>query len=92
MGMEVKGNLWLQGEEGLMLGKGRATLLRQIEETGSIAEAARQMEMSYRRAWGMVKAMNEAAANPLVEKSTGGKKGGGARLTAEGKKLLGSFE
>ncbi|WP_040664436.1 winged helix-turn-helix domain-containing protein, partial [Nafulsella turpanensis] len=90
--MEVKGNLWLQGEEGLMLGKGRATLLRQIEETGSIAEAARQMEMSYRRAWGMVKAMNEAAANPLVEKSTGGKKGGGARLTAEGKKLLGSFE
>lgn len=90
--MEVRGNLWLQGAQGLMLGKGRAMLLRQIEETGSIAEAARQMEMSYRRAWGMVKAMNEAAETPLVEKNPGGKKGGGASLTAEGRKLLESFE
>lgn len=90
--MEVRGNLWLQGEQGLMLGKGRAMLLKQIEETGSIAEAARQMEMSYRRAWGMVKAMNEATDYPLVEKNPGGKKGGGAKLTAEGKKLLQSFE
>ena len=90
--MEVKGNLWIEGPGGLMLGKGRAALLQKIAATGSIAEAARLMQLSYRRAWAMVKAMNEAVEQPLVIKTVGGKKGGGAQLTPAGRELVKSFQ
>lgn len=90
--IQVNGSLWLETPEGLKIGKGRAMLLQKIDETGSIAEAARLLEMSCRRAWAMVKDMNMEAALPLVAKQNGGKNGGGAQLTATGKTMLGCYQ
>lgn len=49
------------------------------------------MEMSYRHAWELVDSMNRQAPNPLVEAATGGKGGGGARLTGEGEEAIRLF-
>jgi molybdate transport system regulatory protein len=70
------------------IGPGRADLLGAITRTGSISAAAREMKMSYRRAWLLVEAMNSAFRRPLVETLTGGEGGGGARVTKLGEEVL----
>jgi molybdate transport system regulatory protein len=73
---------------GAMLGPGKAELLERIRETGSIAAAGRQMQMSYKRAWMLVEEMNLAFADPLVTSARGGPGGGGALLTDTGAEVL----
>jgi len=68
----------------IALGPGKIDLLEAIAKTGSISAAARSLGMSYRRAWLLVDTMNRCFREPLVEAETGGKRGGGARLTASG--------
>lgn len=80
------------GPEGkLSFGPGKADLLDFINQHGSISAAARVMGMSYRRAWLLVDEMNQTFRNPLVESLRGGAKGGGARLTDQGKAALHHF-
>jgi len=78
------------GRAGL-LGPGRVRLLEGIGETGSIAAAARGMGMSYRRAWLLVSAINQALREPAVAVSVGGRQGGGATLTAAGRALIAEY-
>lgn len=66
-------------------------LLERIKEHGSITKAAKSMEMSYRRAWDLVDSMNRQSKKPFVELATGGKGGGGARVTEEGEKAIRLF-
>jgi molybdate transport system regulatory protein len=73
------------------LGPGKVALLEVIGRTGSISAAAREMGMSYRRAWSLVDRMNADFAGPLVEKVAGGKGGGGARLTVLGEDVLARY-
>ena len=91
MKLKLSGAIRLEGSNGFSLGKGKALLLQKINECGSIAAAARSMELSYRRAWAMVRQMNASSGILLVEKNPGGAHGGGARLTTQGKELLTSF-
>ncbi|OEO31522.1 ModE family transcriptional regulator [Devosia insulae DS-56] len=73
--------------ESFYIGPGRADLMELIAETGSISEAAKRMGMSYKRAWGLVQALNEGFGAPLVEASRGGN-AQGASLTAAGCEVL----
>jgi molybdate transport system regulatory protein len=75
----------------LVMGWGRADLLMYIAETGSIAAAGRRMQMSYKRAWALVEAMNITFRSPLVAAAKGGAGGGGAQLTALGKEVLAAY-
>ena len=70
------------------LGPGKASLLDIIDKTGSISAAAREMGMSYRKAWGLIDNINNDFLEPLVIKTTGGKGGGGALLSNYGKEIL----
>ena len=79
-----RGRVWIDGTDGTFLGYGRVVLLERIQEYGSITKAAKSMEMSYRRAWDLVDSMNRQAKRPFVELATGGKGGGGARVTEDG--------
>lgn len=72
------------------MGPGRADLLELIAQTGSIAAAGRKMDMSYRRAWALVKALNEGFGVPLVSASRGGAEQG-AQLTAQGAEVLKAY-
>ena len=73
------------------LGPGKVALLEQIAATGSISAAARAMEMSYKRAWDLVEELKEIFGKPLVAAKTGGKRGGGAELTAAGEQVVRQF-
>lgn len=73
------------------MGPGKAELLEGIAETGSIAAAGRRMDMSYRRAWMLVEAMNRMFRVPLVDAAKGGSGGGGAVLTADGQRILAAY-
>ena len=66
----------------------RIALLGHIAEQGSITRAAKSAGLSYKAAWDAVDELNNLAQNPLVERSVGGKGGGGAKLTAEGERVL----
>ena len=70
------------------LGPGKVRLLEAIEQTGSIAAAARAMGMSYGRAWQLVRAMNGDFVSPLVQREAGGRGGGGASVTDLGRDAL----
>lgn len=73
--------------ERFYVGPGRADLMELIDRTGSISEAARRMGMSYKRAWGLVQALNDGFGGPLIETSRGGKEQG-ASLTTAGREVL----
>ncbi len=87
----LRGRIWIEGGEGTFLGYGRIILLERVREFGSITRAAKSMEISYRHAWELVDSMNRQARKSLVEAATGGKGGGGARLTEEGEKAISLF-
>ncbi len=70
------------------LGPGKAHLLELIADKHSITEAARQMKMSYKRAWQLIEALNACFREPLVASSTGGRQGGGSHLTKTGQQVL----
>jgi molybdate transport system regulatory protein len=75
----------------IAMGPGKAALLAAIERTGSISAAAREMRMSYRRAWTLVETMNKSFREPVVVSATGGAGGGGARITAFGRTVLARY-
>lgn len=88
---ELKGMLSLHAGERSLGGLDRIELLAAIGETGSISAAARAVGMSYKAAWDAIDAMNNLADVPLVTRATGGKRGGGTRLTARGERLVEVF-
>lgn len=76
---------------GAFLGDTRVRLLEAIGEHGSISQAARHVPLSYKAAWDAVDAMNNLADQPLVERSTGGRSGGGTRLTEHGRRVVAMY-
>lgn len=76
---------------GTSLGPGKVRLLELVEETGSIRRSAAAMKMSYRRAWLLLDALKVGFGAPVVETSTGGRTGGGARLTPLGRFVVARY-
>lgn len=74
--------------ENAYIGPGRADLLELIESTGSISAAGKAMNMSYKRAWSLVQALNSGFGQALVESTRGGAAQGGAQLTGAGQMVL----
>lgn len=79
----------VEGE--VRLGPGKIQLLELIDTHGSISEAARAMNMSYRRAWLLVAELNQSFRQPVTSARTGGKGGGHAALTGFGRELVGLY-
>ncbi len=85
------GHLRLSLTDDFYIGPGRADLLEAIARTGSIGAAGKTMGMSYKRAWGLVQALNQGAGAPLVETARGGAAQGGAKLTQLGADILARY-
>ena len=90
-GMQVKGRLWLEKDGEAFLSWGRVVLLERIRDLGSIAAAARSMEMAYSHAWSLVADINRLAGEELVARTFGGRKGGRAWLTPAGEAAVADF-
>lgn len=76
----------------IAFGPGKAELLSLVAATGSIAEAAKRMRMSYMRAWSLVQTMNACFKQPVVRATRGGRERGGAELTQTGRRVLARYQ
>ena len=73
------------------IGPGKIDLLKRVAVTRSISGAAREMQMSYKRAWQLIDSMNRDFGRPVVATATGGTGGGGATLTELGEALVARY-
>lgn len=89
---EIRFRCWVDVNGVRFFGPGRAELLNHIQQSGSISKAAKEMGMSYKKAWAMVEEMNTLSSTPLVTTHKGGKKGGGTEVTDTGKKITAAYE
>ncbi len=92
MKYKIKSRIWIEADGNILLGEGRISLLKGIEETGSLTKAAKSLGMSYKKAWSLIDAVNSRSEKPVITTSIGGKGGGGAQLTPYGKSLVIAFE
>ncbi len=88
MDLKIKSKFWLEVDDMCVFGSGKKSLLEAIEKHGSINKAAKEMSISYRKAWSQIDAMEKRLGIKLVERKTGGKGGGGAILTQEARAIL----
>ena len=92
MKVQIRAKVWLEIRGEVALCHGKAALLSEIRKLGSIRQAARSLQMSYRRAWEYVREIEEGVRVPVVARQAGGVRGGGAVLTPDGEKLLTRYE
>jgi molybdate transport system regulatory protein len=90
-GMKVSYKIWLD-HRGKAFGEGPYRLLRKVEKTASLHQAAHQMGMSYSKAWRLVRTLEERLGFVLLERKVGGRSGGGSNVTPEAKDLLTRYE
>lgn len=86
--MEIKYKIWLESDCRVVFGQGRRELLEAIDECRSLNAAAKKLSMSYRAAWGRLKASEERLGFKLVDHVAGE----AMRLTEEGRVLLAEFK
>lgn len=92
MGYKIKSRIWIESEDNVLLGEGRVQLLKAIEKAGSLSKAAKNLNISYKKAWQLLDSVNKSAERPVTITSIGGKGGGGAELTEYGKSLVNAFD
>jgi molybdate transport system regulatory protein len=90
--MDLSSSLTLASRDLPFLMQKRIALLEAIERHGSISKAAKAVPMSYKSAWDAVDAMNNLGSETVVLKATGGKGGGGARLSGYGSRLVATYK
>lgn len=90
--MKAHTKVWVEASGKIVLGDFRVSLLRLIEETGSLRMAADQLHISYRQAWGKLRETERNLGTKLIDSEAGGIGGGRSRLTAEGRKLVSQYE
>jgi len=73
------------------VGPGKICLLEAIRETGSLSKGARNIGMSYRRAWLLVDSLKQSFREPVTVASTGGRDGGGMLVTEFGDALIRNY-
>ena len=88
---KLVGKLTVDTEFGTFLGDTRIRLLESIDRYGSISQAAKAVPLSYKAAWDAVDAINNLAESPVVERSVGGRHGGGTNLTEYGRRLIAMY-
>jgi molybdate transport system regulatory protein len=81
----------IMGGQEIAFGPGKAELLQFVAETGSIGKAASRMNMSYMRAWSLIRTMNASFNKPVISALRGGHEHGGAELTETGRRVLKSY-
>jgi len=86
--VEIKAKFWIENKGEVVLGGGKTALLGAVDRLGSIQAAADEFGMSYRHAWGAIKKIEKRAGFKIVDTKLGGKEGGGAQLTQQGKAFV----
>ncbi|WP_407276584.1 winged helix-turn-helix domain-containing protein [Halothiobacillus sp. DCM-1] len=89
---KIHARLWIIGENRqYYLGVGKVRLMELIDELGSISQAAKVLDMSYKRAWTLIEEVNQLTHHPFVVKEVGGAGGGHATLTDAGRAAIAQY-
>ena len=92
MEYKIKSRIWIEINDNVFLGEGRVKLLKSLNRTQSLTKSAKELNISYKKAWNLIDSVNKNAPFSVVNKSTGGSGGGGSTVTEYGKKLIDAFE
>lgn len=90
--MKLKTKIWLEDKGKLVFGTGKSRILKAVDMYGSLNEAAKKLDMSYRSVWSHIAAIEKRFKQKLVIKNKGGRNGGGAMLTPFAKKLIEQYD
>jgi molybdate transport system regulatory protein len=89
--MKIAYKIWLDNN-GKAFGDGPYELLKRVEKTKSLHQAANQMGMAYSKAWRLIQILEERLGFALLDRRAGGASGGGSEITPEAKKLMSHYE
>jgi molybdate transport system regulatory protein len=89
--LSIRTKVWFARDGKIVFGEGLARLLSSIDESGSLSQASKKEGISYRHAWGNIKRAEERMGVKLLERETGGIKGGGSKLTDTARKLIDGY-
>lgn len=89
---KLKGKVWIEINDKTLIGEGKVILLIKTAEFGSLRKAAEATGISYRQAWYSINRMNSVAEFPLIQLKHGGEKGGIAKLTEYGEKVISAYK
>ena len=91
--LSVKSKIWIENETGqVVFGTGRLYILQAVSRHGSIHAAAQELQMSYRAVWGKIRATEKRLGRDLLDRKTGGVRGGGSKLTPFARQIIERFE
>jgi len=90
--MEYRFRVWLSNEDKKIFGEGPFRLLKKVEELGSLRQASISMNMSYSKAWKILRNIEEEMSILVLERAVGGENGGGSKITEEAKQLMNKYE
>ncbi|NBG89267.1 winged helix-turn-helix domain-containing protein [Isachenkonia alkalipeptolytica] len=90
--MQAEMKIWFVENDKKIFGEGPYRLLKYVEEDGSLRKAAGRMEMSYSKAWSLIKLIEKELDIQLLNKSIGGQEGGGSKITEDALALMKKYE
>ena len=91
MSLQLKSKIWFEKENRKVFGDGPWDILKRIERTGSMRQAAAEINMSYSQAWQLIKMVEQNLGFPVLEKKAGGLGGGHSTLTPQAAELIASY-
>ena len=91
MSLQLKSKIWREKEGNKVFGDGPCDILIRIERLGSLRQASQEIKMSYSQAWHLVKLLEQSLGFPLLNRKTGGSKGGYSSLTPEGARFVKTY-
>ena len=92
MDYRIKSRIWIETDDHVFLGEGRIRSLKAIDQLGSLSKASKNLNISYKKAWRLIDAVNKTAKKPVTTSTIGGKGGGGLTLTPYGRDLIVAFD
>ena len=90
--LKLRYKLWIEKDGEKVFGDGPLDILHRVEGTGSLRQAAAEINMSYSQAWNLMKDLEKRLGFNLLKRKVGGKKGGGSEITEEARELMMKFK
>ena len=92
MKLELRYKIWIEKNGKKVFGDGPLDILHRAERTGSLRQAAAEINMSYSLAWNLIKGLEERLGFKLLKRKVGGEGGGGSEITQVATELMTKFK
>ena len=90
--LKLRYKLWIEKDGEKVFGDGPLDIFHRVEKTGSLRQAAEEINMSYSQAWNLIKDLEKRLGFNLLKRKVGGERGGGSEITEEARELMTKFK